>query len=358
MSDTNWQVIEGDCLLEMPKMQENSADSIVCDPPYGMSFGGKDWDHGVPGKPFWQEAMRVAKPGAYLLAFGGTRTFHRLASAIEDAGWEIRDCIIWAYFTGFPKSLDISKQLDKSAGAKREVIRTEKQRDMFGDGSQSPTKDGRNMVCSGAKRADGLFEITAPTTDAAKKWEGWGTALKPSYEPIVVARKPMNATIIKNITKWGCGGINVDKCRVVDNVENTGRWPSNVILDGSNEVLNEFPDSVGDKVRQMFKCFPTDDTEDEETHRLVYCAKASQKDRNEGLASKSNHPTVKPTKLMRYLCKLVTQPNGLVLDPFAGSGSTGKAALLEGFNFVGIEKEHEYVEIAKTRCQHVSMRIK
>jgi site-specific DNA-methyltransferase (adenine-specific) len=303
----------------MRAMDAESIDAIVSDPPYGLSFMGKGWDHGVPGQDFWIEALRVAKPGAHLLAFGGTRTFHRLVVAIEDAGWEIRDCLMWVYGSGFPKSLNIGG--------------------------------------------------------------GWGTALKPAYEPIIMARKPLIGTVAANVLKHGTGALNIDGCRVGHREERPlmraagmgyhgsgaqgmvtdggmGRWPANVLHDGSDEVTGLMGDAA----------------------RFFYCAKASKADRDEGCdglttrkqdetrndgdpggdnprnrgADKrsNHHPTVKPTDLMRYLCRLVTPPGGTVLDPFMGSGSTGKAATLEGFGFVGCELQPEYMAIAEGRIRH------
>lgn len=355
----------GDCLEIMPKMEECSVDAIVTDPPYGIGFMGEDWDHGVPGAHFWVEALRVAKPGAHLLAFGGTRTYHRLTCAIEDAGWEIRDCLMWVYGSGFPKS----KNLD-------------------GD------------------------------------WDGWGTALKPAWEPIILARKPLAGTVDTNVQAHGTGALNIDGCRVPGakpdttrgmggvngrfgpigaqgriEDDGTGRWPANLIHDGSDEVLAVFPDAPGQQravgpehgEKSSVNCYgsmgarphtpPRSDAGS--AARFFYCAKANKKDRDEGLEAqpdrvlamsnqakaelvcgnmhvgesgvntakirKNNHPTVKPTELMRYLCRLVTPPGGTILDPFMGSGSTGKAALLEGFRFTGIELNQEYIDIAKMR---------
>lgn len=386
----------GDCLDVMPTMDSGYVDAIITDPPYGLGFMGKDWDHGVPGAHFWAEALRVAKPGAHLLAFGGTRTYHRLTCAIEDAGWEIRDCLMWVYGSGFPKS----KNLD-------------------GD------------------------------------WDGWGTALKPAWEPIILARKPLIGTVEQNVQQHGTGALNVDGCRVPvedggrpmrevadfrDGINyspnslsgrmdgtlkssravgstNVGRWPANLIHDGSDEVLAAFPQAPGQladasnnsdstKTQNVYGAMKrgneaSADIENDgvvgfkmkpgarrldlgSAARFFYCAKASKKDRDDGCellddailarscqaqaeaargntvetesgaynkarVRKNNHPTVKPTDLMRYLCRLVTPPGGLILDPFMGSGSTGKAARLDGFRFVGIEKSAEYVEIARAR---------
>lgn len=337
----------GDCLAVLKTMEPNSVDSIVTDPPYGLSFMGKEWDHGVPGVEFWKEALRVAKPGCHLLAFGGTRTYHRLACAIEDAGWEIRDCVMWVYGSGFPKSLDVSKAIDKAAGAERgTAYKTHGNNKVFGKG-----KGGK---VAGIDRTPGAVLSDPHATESAKKWQGWGTALKPAWEPIIVARKPLIGTVANNVLKHGTGAINVDGCRVGtedklvrpaiqrgkdeaifplgagNQTEPTGRFPANVIHDGSDEVLERFPDSNQGSAARFF-----------------YCAKASKKDRGEA----NGHPTVKPTALMRYLCKLVTPPNGLVLDPFCGSGSTGKGAVLEGFRFLGIEREQEYLDIAKARIE-------
>ena len=331
----------GDCLDVLRGMADNSVDAIVTDPPYGLSFMGKRWDYDVPSEDIWRECLRVLKPGGHLLAFAGTRTQHRMAVRIEDAGFEIRDMIAWVYGSGFPKSMDVSKAIDKAAGAEREVvgIRDDKGRaSTFGGGETRPTLD------------------TAPATPAARQWHGWGTALKPALAPITVARKPLIGTVAENVLTWGTGGVNVDGCRVGTEeiktcaktpeaspmkglgasgfasgvVESThiGRWPANLIHDGSEEATELLGDA----------------------QRFFYCAKASKADRGDGNA----HPTVKPTDLMRYLCRLVTPSGGTVLDPFMGSGSTGKAAVLEGFNFIGIEREAEYIDIARARIEHAT----
>lgn len=343
-----YEVITGDCRDVMRGMDADSIDSIVTDPPYGLSFMGKGWDKGVPGEEFWVEALRVAKPGAHLLAFGGTRMVHRLAVAIEDAGWDIRDRIHWVYGSGFPKSHNISKAIDKAAGY---------------DGVQGPMKRGGErlaMLKDGKRDGQGKWgdEVgrnpytTIPESDQAQQWDGWGTALKPAVEPIILARKPFKGTVAANVLEWGTGGVNVDGCRVgttdtysypngpggntftvaggVDGsrkkpTENnpSGRFPANLIHDGSDDATAGMGDAS----------------------RYFYCAKASKKDRDEG----NNHPTVKPTDLMAYLCRLVTPPQGTVLDPFNGSGSTGKAAVREGFNYIGIELDNEYADIARQR---------
>ena len=337
------QLKHADCRTAMQDMDAASVDSIVTDPPYGLSFMGKEWDHGVPGQVFWDAALRVAKPGAHLLAFGGTRTYHRLVCAIEDAGWEIRDTIAWVYGTGFPKSLDVSKAIDKAAGAEREVVgkRTDGR---YAYGFSEKTKwHAQDGFGNGDKGT-----ITAPATPEAEQWDGWGTALKPALEPICVARKPFSGTVAENVLEHGTGALNVDGCRIAGikpqvtqgvnsnatsfNVAkdrrtsgdpNEGRFPTNLIHDGSDEAT----EGMG------------------EAARFFYCAKASKADRG----SFNDHPTVKPTDLMRYLCRLVTPPGGLVLDPFMGSGSTGKAAVQEGFRFVGIEKDAHSIDIARRR---------
>jgi site-specific DNA-methyltransferase (adenine-specific) len=419
---TGCDIKQGNCLDILPALEANSVDSIVTDPPYGLNFMGKDWDHGVPGVQFWVEALRVAKPGAHLLAFGGTRTFHRLTCAIEDAGWEIRDCVMWVYAQGFPKSLDVSKAIDKTAGTTREVIgiitegRAAKPRKDIKGGGMHAGSDGDVRGYLGNK-------VTAPATEAACQWDGWGTALKPAWEPIILARKPIKGTVVDNVLRYGTGALNIDGCRVKGqphhnygrtcsggmftgksdtpiNTPDEGRFPANIIHDGSDEVLGLFPITSSTKphsgngnkldTREQgwgFKRMPCSLSDNGgSAARFFYCAKASKKDRDEGCggleekmvgmsngaqihgeeydkgkgiglnvvkAMKNHHPTVKPVALMRYICRLVTPPGGIVLDPFMGSGSTGKAALLEGFKFIGIELEKEYVEIAKRRINVV-----
>lgn len=332
----------GDCLEVMRGIDADSIDSIVTDPPYGLSFMGKGWDRGVPGAEYWSEAIRIAKPGSHLVAFGGTRTYHRLATAIEDAGWEVRDCFVWAYGQGFPKSHDVSKGIDKAAGAEREVVGTR--------ASYRPAANAMRDPSGFQDRSDG--RITAPATDDARRWVGWGTALKPAWEPAVMARKPLIGTVAANVLQYGTGAINVDGCRVgteggtakgnppkansngiygngingkCDIIDiGKGRFPANLMHDGSDTILELFP---------------------REAHRFFYSAKASRSDRGPG----NTHPTVKPTDLMAYVCRLVTPPGGLILDPFMGSGSTGVGALREGFRFAGIELDASYLEIARAR---------
>jgi site-specific DNA-methyltransferase (adenine-specific) len=335
---------------------------------------GKSWDaSGIAyDVEMWQECLRVLKPGGHLLSFGGSRTYHRMACAIEDAGFQIRDQIMWVYGSGFPKSLNISKAIDKQSGAVREEWPTLSMQEKGEVGEIS--KNRRCAICLKALASANPCQCDrteTPMTDEAKQWDGWGTALKPAHEPIVMARKPLDGTVATNVLTYGVGGINLDGCRVISddwdkktvlgkytgsnlnndsvtnnfgvkeikctNTESTliGRFPANFIHDGSDEVLQLFPF----------------DKPDQSAARFFYCAKANKKDRNEG--ANNNHPTVKPTELMRYLCRLVTPPNGTVLDPFTGSGSTGKAAASEGFNFVGIEQSAEYIEIALARIKSV-----
>jgi site-specific DNA-methyltransferase (adenine-specific) len=390
------RILQGDCRAVMATLPEASVDAIVCDPPYELGFMGKGWDRsGVANDvETWRQALRVLKPGGHLLAFSGTRTYHRMVCAIEDAGFEVRDQIGWLYGSGFPKSLDVSKAIDKAAGAEREVV--------------GQRTDGRYAYEFGpaASRSGGIMgegieqesrgRITAPATDAARQWAGWGTALKPAWEPVCVARKPLAGTVAANVLQHGTGALNIDGCRVGDTVETwpasrsygtkakkfssaaeqeaetqrtgtapPGRWPANVIHDGSDEVLAAFPEtrsgaltpdmnvkpstgwSGGSQANRVKSSF---DANEGSAALFLYTAKASGDDRNEGLGRDRNtHPTVKPTELMRYLCRLVTPPGGVVLDPFMGSGSTLKAAELEGFDAIGIELDPAYIEIARRR---------
>lgn len=386
MVDT--EIKEGDCLDIMPTLPPDSVDAIVTDPPYGLTgdgkggFMGKEWDMCVPGVEFWRRAMRVAKPGAWLLAFGGTRTYHRLACAIEDAGWEIRDCIMWVFGGGWPKSLNIAKAIDRHNGYEGKVVGTRK---------VDTSMQGGNLLRGDHKRKEVEQEVRELSPEAAK-WEGFGTCLKPAYEPILVARKPLDGTVINNVLKHGTGALNIDACRVplpdgdnlTDGIERNehkadtqgmgfnfvsgnrpagvGRFPANLIHDGSPEVLELFPDSRGQQgavtgkepsetTRGIYgkfsgnrkKCVPRNDSGS--AARFFYCAKASRSERGEG----NGHPTVKPLALMRYLVTLVAPPGSVVMDPFMGSGTTGVACMQTGHGFVGIEKEKEYFDIAKSR---------
>ena len=424
-----FEIFCGDCRDILPTLPR-LADACICDPPYGLKFMGKGWDHGVPGVPYWKAVLNACKPGAHLLAFGGTRTFHRLTCAIEDAGWEIRDCIMWVYGSGFPKSLDVSKAIDKAAGVEREVVGIKR-------GTTAAPETGRHDMpgkATGVPQVGCDVPITAPATALAAKWDGWGTALKPAWEPIILARKPLIGTVADNVLTHGTGALNIDGCRVataekmsfskaapftengqqgrtwnptstpgIEREQNaSGRWPANLIHDGSDEVKELFPQSngaaapvakgqkeFGGVIYGKFKSGGDDGAsfynDSGSAARFFYCAKASKQDRDEGCESmpavksgmsngaqlhgegydkgqdiglnrviqrRNHHPTVKPTALMRYLVKLVSRPGHTILDPFSGSGSTGKAAILEARQFLGIELQPEYVQIATARLSH------
>ena len=454
---------------------DNSIDSIVTDPPYHLysivkrfgkedaapakfgtdgvfqraskGFMGKEWDGGdVSYDPAtWAECLRVLKPGGHMLCFGGSRTFHRIAVAIEDAGFELRDTVMWVYGSGFPKSHNVGKAitaLEKTGKSCPQGLREARMGENYKPTGQEDYRKGR-------KFSSEIENDNAPTelTDNGKQWEGWGSALKPAFEPIILARKPLDGTIAGNALKWGVGGINIDGCRValqdgedisVDRGDgakeldtrgqgwgfkavsrgNQGRWPANFIHDGSEEVLalmpdigggsykaanarvrnngiglgtletragsSNAPDNDGDSgsaARFFMKCEWDGGIDTDIAARFNYCAKASKNDRDEGCEdipiktkvfngqsaesspdmkpveerfttqARNHHPTVKPTSLMRYLCRLITPPNGLILDPFMGSGSTGKAAILEGFRFMGLDITEEYMPIAEARVK-------
>ena len=392
------KVIQGDCLEELKKLEENSIDSIVTDPPYELGFMGKSWDNtGIANNvELWKECLRVLKPGGYLLSFGGTRTYHRMASAIEDAGFEVRDMIEWVYGSGFPKSLNIGKAIDKLQGNKREVSGYEER---FG-------REGRKANCgfkeeyvgaSGTQDQSAMKPIMLPVSNEAKQWEGWGTALKPAHEPICMARKPLaEKTVAENVLKYGTGGINIDDSRVetsdkysypngaggnsfsvgeepdgkrTEPVESNslGRFPANLIHDNSEEVRECFPETKsggGNKATKTAETFlgtgfgGTDNSiwecDSGNASRffksIIYQAKASKSGRGED----NNHPTVKPIALMEYLIKMVTPKGGTVLDPFAGSGTTLLAAKELGYEYIGIEKEKEYIDIINKRISGLS----
>ena len=432
------KILHGNNLDLLKTLPDNSVDSIVTDPPYGLSFMNKKWDYDVPSVEFWKEAYRVLKHGGHVLSFGGTRTYHRMVVNIEDAGFEIRDQIMWLYGSGFPKSLNIGKAIDKIEGNEREVVGEKKRGDV-----QKAKEKGVGYLADVANR-NNVKQFgygTETITKGESEWEGWGTALKPANEPICLARKPLSEkSIAENVLKHGTGGINIDGCRVktkddltknyssvrksddemgergykmgfrqgkdsvAEATESTllGRFPANVIHDGSDEVLEGFPDNKGAfaPVKSGQKGFGGEiygkyaqAGDDGQTFyndglgsasRFFYCAKASKSDRDDGLrgfhkkpskkfdggnfdsastnandrTSLNFHPTVKPTELMRYLCRLITPPNGIVLDPFMGSGSTGKGAILEGFDFIGMELDPEYIEIAKARIAHAEKEFK
>jgi DNA modification methylase len=376
----NAQVFLGSNLEVLPTLPDNSIDAIVTDPPYELGFMGKSWDSsGIAySVELWSECLRVLKPGGYLLAFSGSRTYHRMVVAIEDSGFEIRDMVSWISNKTFPKSMDVSKAIDKAARAERRVVG-------INPNVVRDAKVAGGSDFGGFTRANA--EITEAATDEAKKWVGWGTALKPTVEPIVMARKPIVGTVAANVLEWGVGGLNIDASRIgtEDNLnggkkggthndiyskglgdtsgrsmELGGRWPANVILD---EEAAEILDEKG-----------------ENSSRFFYVARASKADRNEGLddlpkkqvafgghgnnepdgmsqqlihAPRQNfHPTVKPTALMSYLIKLIAPKGATILDPFTGSGSTGKAAILNGYKFIGIELTEEYLPIIKGRLEH------
>jgi len=415
------------CLNGMKLLDDNSIDAVVTDPPYELGFMGKSWDStGIAyNVDLWKEILRVLKPGGHLLSFGGSRTSHRMVCAIEDAGFQIRDTIMWVYGSGFPKSLNIGKAVDKLQGNEREVV-------------------GKTSVCGTFKQEYQVKQGYRPEnnsggyagernganiTKGTSEWEGWGTALKPAHEPIVLARKPLSEkTVAENCLKWGVGGLNIDGCRIGIRNKNEsgwsktgskesenrsmsgknydrqpkdeiglGRFPANLIHDGSDEVLELFPDTKSGKMKQhidggTFNVFSKQYPRDVETigdsgsaARFFYCAKASKNERNRGCedlplpeenlqgldtrgrtleredGSKTlverwkgtpranNHPTVKPISLMQYLVRLVTPKGGLVLDPFIGSGTTGIACYLEHMQFIGFEQDKEYCGIAEAR---------
>lgn len=370
----------GDCLDILPTLVENSIDSCVTDPPYGLSFMGRGWDHGVPGIEFWREVYRTLKPGAHLVAFGGTRTYHRMACAIEDAGFEIRDSLMWVYGQGFPKSHDVSKGIDKAAGE------LEARGKGFNVAGQNVGLNQNRELRSDHPN----YQPYIPATDAAREWQGWGTALKPAFEPIVLARKPLSeSTVAANVLRWRTGALNIDGCRIATgDVSNRvggrrpsthegyqrpgatmyqdksdwrmsvrGRWPANVCHDGSDEVVEAFPASkaggltgidrapIGYSGGSRGRGIVTKAFDDcGSAARFFYSAKASKADR-----AGSKHPTIKPVSLMQWLCRLITPPGGTILDPFAGSGTTGAAARLEGFRAVLIEREAEYQQDIRNR---------
>jgi site-specific DNA-methyltransferase (adenine-specific) len=437
----------GDCLEVLKTIPDNSVDSIVTDPPYALNFMGKKWDYDVPSKEIWEECLRVLKPGAHLLSFGGSRTYHRMVVRIEDAGFQIRDQIMWMYGSGFPKSHNIGKSIDKLQGNEREVVGIQKLQ-----GTAATLKGKPNRENWYDQGEGGTYTSQIELTKGTSEWEGWGTALKPAHEPIVLARKPLSEkTVAENVLKWGTGGLNIDVSRIGTdddtsrkvsdrkneiNIINSnkvgsmtedwkmGRWPANIILDEeAGQVLDQqsgistgkvgmTQQSSPNNIYQGFKSKGDTKVNDGKTDkggasRFFYCPKTSKKDRNEGMPEevgifhqrprredgtiiykeknpeewdeamsklprkdktskaaaeeklqdntdglKNNHPTVKPTALMEYLIKLITPVGGTVMDCFLGSGSTGKAAVRNGFDFIGIEREEEYLNIARARINN------
>lgn len=312
------EIINGDCLEELGKMAENSIDAIVTDPPYELNFMGKGWDNaGISFQPgTWEKCLRVLKPGGYLLAFGGSRTYHRIACAIEDAGFELKDCIMWLYGSGMPHGIDL------------------------GRATKSP------------------------------EWKGWNSSLKPSYEPIIVARKSFKGSLVDNVLENGVGGLNIDECRTPE-----GRFPANTILTYSEEDKDEVCGGLpsGGKNGSISKRYKMNNQvygeygycntwtaydDSGSAARYFYCAKATAKDRNEGLEGRNPHTTVKPTELMQHLVRLVAPKGATILDPFMGSGSTGKAIAYEnnergtGYKFIGVEQSEEYCKVAEARIKY------
>lgn len=443
-------VLAGDCLHHLAELPSDSVDAIVTDPPYGLGFMGKAWDELPPGVDWAKACLRVLKPGGHLLAFGGTRTWHRLAVAVEDAGFEMRDSIAWLYGSGFPKSLDVSKAIDKMNGRDlqtryalashirdrreaagftradiagwfpqyREVTANWERRD---EGNRVPTRSDwavlremlnvsdewlplierieaeRDVIAQRRttdRRGDGTVvglghagnaDITAPATPDAERWQGWGTALKPAFEPVVVARKPLDGTVAANVLEFGTGALNIDACRIAaqgrpliksasesstgiygdglngSNAAGTtdvGRWPANVVLDDTTAAILDGQSGVtasrvgkprtgksGDGWGMTATGAEYDDAGG--ASRFFYVAKAPKRERPN--VDGVQHPTVKPLTLMRWLVRLVTPPGGTVLDPFAGSGTTIEAALLEGFDAIGIEREPTYLPLIDAR---------
>jgi len=383
----------GDLRQVLPTLPENSVDFVVTDPPYGLGFMEKDWDHEVPGPEYWRAIARVCKPGALLLAFGGTRTYHRLTCAIEDAGWEIRDCLTWLYGQGFPKAADVGKMIDKAKGAVREVVGTK-----LGQRGYSLADNGRtNEIYGDLHNPEAECAITAPATAEAAKWTGWAAALKPAWEPIVLAMKPMDGTQAHNALTWGVSGMNIDAARIGENpgykynadrngttfhgnqgerikrsaakkgsqfIESTkGRWPANLLLDedaaaqldeqtgtltsGNNNVRTKPGDGYhGGMGRAGDAQVSYGDSGG--ASRFFYCGKATKRERGPG----NDHPTVKPLDLMKYLLTLLSTPDGgVILDPFAGSGTTLLAAQQLGRRSIGVELIEHNCEIAKSRLQ-------
>lgn len=355
-------VRHGDCRDALRELPDASVDAVVTDPPYELKFMGKSWDgSGIAyDVGLWRECLRVLKPGGHLLAFGGTRTWHRLACAIEDAGFQMRDSMAWLYGSGFPKSLDVSKAIDKAAGVEREVVGSKVTRI---PGGTTYAQDAWTQ----AARQVGEVDITAAATDAAKQWEGWGTALKPAFEPIVVARKPLSGTVAATVLEHGTGALNIDGCRVGDGEDGSpggrqgtmpqpmswgqstgrerpdgGRWPTNVLLDETQAAELDAQTGASGGASRFFPVF-----------KYQAKAPAGERPKVDGVT----HATVKPLELMRWLVRLITPPRGLVVDPFAGSGTTGEACALEGFRCLMIESAAAHLPLIRARIDRVEFAI-
>lgn len=373
-------LIHGDSLEVLPTLEAESVDAIVSDPPYGLGFMGKAWDQSVPCQRMASELLRVLKPGGHALLFGGTRTYHRLAVALEDAGFEIRDCLSWLYGTGFPKSLDVAKAIDKEAGAVREVVGTR-------DAGRS---SGGAAFDDDAYKWPGTVDVTLPATDAARQWAGWGTALKPAWEPIILARKPLIGTVAANVQAYGTGGLNIDACRIgadggtakgsfpngssvsayghglnggCDIVDlGKGRWPANVVLDEKAAAMLD-EQASGGASRFFYVAKPSRAERDRGCDALPVRSGGEATGRDDGApgtqspragavrtgGARNGHPTVKPAALIRWLLQMVTPPGGVVLDPYCGSGTIYLAAEGLDLSVVGIERDPDYVEIALAR---------
>ncbi|AKU45169.1 DNA methylase [Mycobacterium phage Girafales] len=397
--DDSVTLYHGDALDVLAELTDRSVDAVVCDPPYELAFMGKKWDgSGIAfDVEMWEQCLRALKPGGHLLAFGGSRTWHRMAVAIEDAGFEVRDSIAWLYGQGMPKSLDVSKAIDKAAGAKREALGTA----VYGDGHVQ--RSSESIGYGGCDPSADTRIVTAPATDAARQWQGWGTALKPSFEPVVVARKPLVGTVAANVLDHGTGALNIDACRIahdeptktanrsaprysgvtmnggkrggeqsaIASADPSGRWPTNVVLDeaqaaeldaqtgiqksgtavqrngggqkifggiaGGENSAGARPDAGYNDEGGASRFFPV----------FRYEAKAPGAERPS--ANGVAHPTVKPLDLMRWLVRLVTPPNGVVLDPFAGSGTTAEACIHEHKRCITIEREADYLPLIVAR---------
>lgn len=373
-------IIHGDSLEELRALEDESIDAVVTDPPYGLGntspaqvaeclkswsagetwtpkgsgFMGKSWDAWVPPPELWREVFRVLKHGGHALVFAGSRTQDLMSISLRLAGFEVRDTLQWLYGSGFPKSHNVSKAIDKENGLKGEIVYTE-----------TRLNEPSGLVHVNRERTLTTRIVRKPASQESEQWEGWGTALKPAYEPCILVRKPLSGSVAQNVLEYGTGALNIDGCRIESSDAQegrsrhgggvlqvasfqlkssiscmpAGRWPANVLFDEEAALA-------------------LDEQTQQNTSRFFYCSKASKAEREEGLitneARANIHPTVKPIALMRYLCRLITPPNGTILDPFTGSGSTLCAAALEGFNPIGIEREAEYVEIARARLAYWS----